>query len=302
MMAKPAEKEKSAPRVSWLEQWNNVLQLSKDRKNEIGGITASIKDFEEMGSHEGGHWLLCAESIRRSHGVPVDRDDPESEYEKDLRADSYERLEEEIQNLREVSPECYRAYRGLFSKDLAADRDYEYLATQAREYELLEKDIEDYIENCSLPRVELRNAMSREDRKAYDEARRMADQARAELTSMLRRKRALYDDYLLYQRATAYLNLLTERLWLDSLIVEFARMRTMREQASMESRNTDVYNLFRKVTDPPPDGYGDSAKAAYQTIYQSWGLSERRAQEIVASKTEEMTGEKRKRGRPRKRG
>lgn len=277
------EKEKPpAPRVSWLEQWNNVLQLSKDRANGIPGLSNSIKDWEEMGAIDGGHAPFNAESLKRNFGVPIDGSDPDSEWEEHIRASSHRRLEEEILHLRDIAPELYRAYQGCFSPDLSADRDYDFLLSQARKFEAAERELELAQAWRNLPQ-------GHPNHLSHDDA-----------MSLLERTKYLAGQSRLASQVEAALGLLTQRLWRDNLIVEFARMRTMREETEMSSRNTNVYNLFRKVTEPPPDGYGNSVKDAYRTIRQEYGLSERRAQEIVASKTEQLTGEKRKRGRPRK--
>lgn len=280
------EKEKPdprpAPKVGWNEQWNNVLQLSKDRANGIPGLSKSIKDWEEMGAIDGGHAPFSAESLKRNFGVPIDGSDPESPWEEHIRAESHRRLDEEVNWLRATAPELYRAYHCCFSPDLSGDRDYHYLLAQVREFEACERELELAQEWRNLPR---------------DHPNHLSH---ADAVSLLERTKYLAGQSRLASQVEAALGLLTQRLWRDDLIVEFARMRTLREETEMSTRNTNVYNLFRKVTEPPPDGYGNSVKDAYRTIRQEYGLSERRAQEIVASKTEEMTGEKRKRGRPRK--
>lgn len=281
-----------AQQASWNEQWNNVLQLSKDRKNAIGGYHQSVKDFPEMGAVAGGHWTLSNESLVRSHGTPVDPKDPESEWKESIKGWSHNRLEEEIKWLDRTSSDLYTAYQAVFSPDHAGDSDYDQLKKQAQEFEELEQRIEHFVKNVSLPRVNLHQ----HSRERVEGARKMREEARKDLLSMLARKKYLAGQQLLFERVNAALKLLTHRLWQDDLLVEYARLRTKDEDRTMEQRNESIYQRFLELTEE----WGDKPEVAYRTIMKETGLSDRRAKEIVQKRREAHTGEKRPRGRPKR--
>jgi hypothetical protein len=120
--------------IPYAEQYANVLQLARDRKNGIGAYHASFKDFSEMGPPQGGNWPFSAESIRLAFGVPVDREDPElSDYELTIRAQTHVLFEYTLQNyLRIANRDGYTAINEIFSQDTGGDRDWEWWQEKAK--------------------------------------------------------------------------------------------------------------------------------------------------------------------------
>src|SRR5215207_8052832 len=118
--------------ISYEDQRRNIVQLSRDRKNGVGGYAASLKDFAEMGPPSGEHWPLSAEQIRRAFGVPANREDPESPYVQTERGESHVLLERAARQLRRHVPHLYEAWNSLYSPDLSGDRDYDWVLERAR--------------------------------------------------------------------------------------------------------------------------------------------------------------------------
>ncbi len=303
-----------------------VLQLSKDRKNSYGGYSGGVMNLEEMGPHQGGNWPFSAEFIRRSFGIPKDRDDPESDYVLTLRARSHRRLEEVAENyLRPYAPQQWRAWNSIFSPDTAGDRDYEWLRYQASgERPRYEPDPDWRIANRELS----------DGRRLYERVKgtlekpeggvRISDEERiraamfegpgnrpfrergwkpGEEPGWLKARPTVLPEKRDFARdAKGYLvlvdmalELLAMRLLHDELIADFAKQRTVSEEKDLARRYKQIYARYLDLRDA-----GWKPKQAKEKIAEEEGITVRRVEQITEAERAEAGLERRPRGRPRK--
>jgi hypothetical protein len=193
----------------------------------------------------------------------------------------------------------YRAYQNCFDPDLGGDRDYDYIKKQSKLADGLYEQV-----RCIKPETFYAKFLAQRDRNGKphteENAAYLAERARKEYEALVAKAKRAMEAQTFFEMVQAALVFLTHRLLSDKLLPEFARMRTMREEKQMQDRNMNIYLLYRKWTDPPPDGYGEPVKVAYAKIFEEWGISRPHAEKVVASKHEDVTGEKRKQGRPKR--
>jgi hypothetical protein len=118
------------PKVPFDEQRRNVVQLLRDRKNDLQGV-ASFKDFEEMGPQQGGQWPFSAEYVKRAFGTPVDPKDPDSEYVEHPRGASHALMEKRLEQLRAGAWVLWKAVNEVYPRDEGGERDYDRLVELA---------------------------------------------------------------------------------------------------------------------------------------------------------------------------
>lgn len=249
------------------EQWLNVLQLSKDRKNGFGGYSGGIINMEELGAHGPGNWPLSAESIRRSFGVPIDSTDPDhSEYALNLRAQSHVELEKTYRQMKIVAPNSARAWNSIFHPDESGDRDYDWLKQKADGVITLD-DLAHWID---------------------------AGETDEYLIRLRKQEFARYaSGYLIL--VDFCLDSMTHKLMHTELLVKFARARTVREDAEMEERNEAIYLRFLDLRDR-----GKRPQDAKRLVAREKGISERWAEQIIAGQRERLGMAPRPARRPRK--
>lgn len=285
-------------RVAWIEQYQNVLQLAKDRKGKYGGYVEGIRDFAEMGAHQGGQWPLAAEAIKRKFGEPTMKrpdgtptDDPEeSVYELTAKAKSHLLFEREHDRLWWVLPEAASAIDEIFSPDTGGCRDWDRWKQKAAQRALLEQEMKD--EGPAVPNEE----------ESYEEeaARKREEAARRE-----RHKLALDAERKVLQ-AEAGLILITHRLLRQPLFVDFGRRMTLGEEKTMEERNRGLYLRHKELleTTDPDTSRPYAPTKAYAQLMKETGISTSRLEVIVRLQREKEGEPKRGQGRPstRKRG
>lgn len=279
------------PKVSFDRQRENVMQLLKDRANDLTS-GSTIKDFAEMGAHQGGGDVFTAEYIKRAFGRPADYDRPDSEYVEHLRGVSHVLLEKRLQELKRTAPLLWRKVDEIFPREGGGDRDYDWwknLAVKLREKARRSVEATN-VDEPQPPReggrisdaaVEAYAAKRWDDRK----------EARALIT---RAKEAEKDLYL----CDLGVDLLTLICLEDKLFVEFAAARTVREEAEMEESNSRIAAEYEDLKAKP----STSEKDAAETVAVRNGISAGRVRQIAESQRLARGEEKRKPGRPRKAG
>jgi|SRR5215207_7633314 len=272
-------------RQSFSEQYQKILQLFKDRKNEIGGSAGGIVDFAEMGPHQGGSWPFTAKFIKNHFGVPPkyaeDRDN--SEYIELLEAESQALIETMMEHyLRHVMPTQHLALNQMFSPDGSGDADWEYLQKKVKDGEASAKQL-----------AKIHKLI---DAGAFEPT---SDNLR-KLHQLKERNKFYYQNLLLKLQVEAGLTQLTWLLIDHEILAELPRRRTLGEEQTMEERNREIYKQFKALTGPPPDGKGMKVKDAHHQIWVDHGISGIRVKQIVESQREQEGLPQRERGRPRK--
>jgi hypothetical protein len=267
-------KQHARATASFDEQRLNVIQLSRDRKNEIGGYSAGLKDFAEMGPPSGEHWPLSAEQIRRAFGVPIDEDDPESEYAYILRAESHALLEQTADALKHHVPKLYGAWHQIYDPESSAERDYEWYSKTVNKAKNRMREMERQLRALPLAgrqdkQLEMRSAHASYMRHAADLA-------------------------LMIDRCDMFIDLLTLKLMDKELFVEFGRRMTRMQEDAGEKANAQIWDEYQELL-------AKKSKAeSKRLIFQKYGISERTLARIEESHRLEAGLPKRAPGRPRK--
>lgn len=264
----------SGTHATFAEQRQNIVQLSRDRKNAVGGYSAGLKDFSEMGPPSGEHWPLSAEQISRAFGVPKERGNPESVYVMTLRAESHVLLEQAAERLRHHVPYLYAAWDRVFDPDSAGDRDYEWFQKRVedarRRAEVLKSDLDD------LPLARKRQKWA-EIKEQFATWSRQATQT-AELL----------------ERCNLFLDMLTLQLMSEELIVEFATRMTRLAEQAMEDENKRIFDEYLDFLNQKPK------KEARKLICRKHGISDATLYRIEANHRQEQGLPARGPGRPKK--
>lgn len=281
------------PRISFERQRENVLQLLRDRSNDLTS-GSTIKDFAEMGPHQGGGDVFTAEYIRRHFGKPKDRDDPDSEYVEVLRGVSHLLLEKRLQSLKRVSPTLWSPVNKMFPRESGAHRDYDWY--RARAAQLKEKsrrlaEGEDAVGSLDEPRPPREGGRVSDAAIEAYAARRWAERS-AVRDLQMRASQAERELYL----CGLGIDLLTTLCREDELFVEFARARTVREETAMEEQNAEIAGEYEERK--AERGY--SEKDAAESVAKKWNISSSRVRQIAEGQRLARGEPKRKPGRPRK--
>ena len=274
--------------ISFDEQRQNVVQLSRDRKNEVGGYAAGIKDFAEMGPPSGEHWPLSAEQIKRAFGVAESKDDPASEYVLLLRAESHAALEQKAKELREHTPELWRAWDAIFDPDGSGDRDYEWYAAQSAK--LAEQAESEWKRRDELEEQEkelIREGKSTEARKCRQKA------AEARRDALVAANRSLDYGRIVF-RCDRFVDLLTLGLMDSELLAEFSTRMTRLEEETMEKQNAEILDVYQDLQSRK------SKAEAKRLVCRDYGISERTLARIEEGARLEAGLPKRPKGRPPK--
>lgn len=288
------------PKVPFDRQRENVLQLLRDRGNDlVSGPT--LKDFAEMGAHQGGRMVFTAEYIRRYFGVPKKHDSEDAiyteEYVEHVRGASHVVLEKRLQELKREAPPLWRAVNRVFPRDEAGDRDYEEIFKKAAAGAGEKVDNERYAEwkNRDLDReLERRRVSGYETLKKASRGQKVQE--------------LLHDDHRRIRRA----NQAKHGLWLcdrgidvltlycqeDNLLVEFARARTVREEGKMEGMHAQIEAEYEDMKARP----GNSEKDAADIVGDRWGISFQSVRRIAEGQRLARGEDKRGPGRPRQAG
>lgn len=252
----------------------NIVQLSRDRKNEIGGYYAGLRDFSEMGPHSGEHMGMSAEQIRRAFGVPADKSDPESEYVLTLRMQCHGLLENAAEELREHAPKLYGAWDRVFDPDTSGDRDYEWYQQRVqdarRRVEIMKSDLD-----------ELPLARQKQER----------ERMRRDFAQWVRQA---VETGLLLERCDLFIDMLTRKLMHEELVVDFATRMTRLQEKKMEEENQRIWDEYLDLRNRKP------AKEAKVLVCRKHGISESTLARIEQGRRQEMGLPARKPGRPRK--
>lgn len=260
--------------MSFEEQRMNIVQLSRDRKNEIGGYHAGVRDFGEMGPPSGEHMGMSAEQIRRAFGVPVNKSDPESEYVLTLRMQCHGLLESAAEALREHAPKLYGAWDRVFDPDTSGDRDYEWYQKRVedarRRAEIMKRDMDE------LPLARKKQEGERMKRQFAQWVRQAVDNA------------------LLLERCDLFIDMLTRKLMEEELVVDFATRMTRLQEEQMEVENQRIWDEYLDLKNSKP------TKEAKTLVCRKHGISESTLARIEQSRRQEMGLPPRKPGRPRK--
>ncbi len=291
---------KTRPKVSFDRQRLNVLQLLRDRANDLTS-GSMIKDFAEMGAHQGGGDVFTAEYVKRHFGKPEDKTNPDSEYVEVLRGVSHVLLEKRLVELGRVAPILAGKVRDLFPREGGGHRDYEWHTERAAllEERARELDTDEALKRPG-PGEEPGEFHWRKNRASGDvpdseflrtarlqaERKRLCDSCRA-------RARALRKDLYLCDLGIDLLALMCQE---DDLFVEFARVRTVLEDEKMEEQNAAIANEYESSKARP----GTPEKEAAQTVGDRWGISPSRVRQIAEGQRLVRGEEKRRPGRPRK--
>ena len=284
------------PKVNFDRQRENVVQLLRDRGNDL--VTGNtLRDFQEMGAHQGGRMIFTAEYIRRYFGVPKNRDDDAiytDEYVEHIRGASHVVLEKRLQELRREAPPLWRAVNRVFPRDEGGDRDYERLKKRAagagekvkedRYDDLKNRDLNDELERRRVSGYETLKKASREQKVQellHDDHRRV------------RRANQAKHDLRLCDRGIDVLTLYCQE---DDLFVEFARARTVREEGKMEEMHAQIEAEYEDMKSRP----GNSEKDAAEIVADRWGISFQSVRRIAESQRLARGEEKREPGRPKK--
>lgn len=255
------------PNVSVGEQEENVRQLLRDRKNWLGGHEEGIKDFAEMGAHQGGNWPLSAESIRRQFGVAKNKEDRDnSEYVSLLRAGSHAILEEKLVELKLYAFSLWQAVTQIYPEDGAGDKDYDWYAAKAKR------------------NVPLRRVLVLKDTKLYKSFESIM-YARGVVT-----------------RCDLGVKWITQQLMDEELFVTYAQRRTVKEEGKIEDQNMSIYLRYKelKQTRNPDTGKLYTTGQAYRQMEITERLTRGYMERVVEAKEMEVEGRpKRKRGRPK---
>lgn len=291
---------KTRPKVSFDRQRLNVLQLLRDRSNDLTS-GSMIKDFAEMGAHQGGGDVFTAEYIKRAFGKPEDKANPDSEYVEVLRGASHVLLEKRLIELDRVAPILAGKVRDLFPREGGGHRDYEWHTKRARR---LEERAGELDQDEALRPVEpgekpgefhwRKNKASGDvpdsefarTARLQSERKQLRDSCRA-------RARALRKDLYLCDLGIDLLALMCQE---DDLFVEFARVRTVLEDEKMEEQNAAIASEYEESK----ARRGTSEKEAAQTVGDRWGISASRVRQIAEGQRLARGEEKRKPGRPKK--
>lgn len=279
------------PKISFDRQRENVVQLLKDRANDLTS-GSTIKDFAEMGPHQGEGNIFTAEYIKRHFGCPADYERPDSEYVEHLRGASHVLIEKRLQELKRTAPLLWRKVDAIFPREGGGDRDYEWWTQMAAKLRVKARRCVEGgdVEEPQPPREGGR--ISDAAVEAYA-AKRWADRkaARALLT---RAKEVEKDLYL----CDLGVDLLTLMCLDDEYFVEFARARSVQEETKMEEQNAALAADYEDLKAKP----GTSEKDAAETVAVRNGISPQRVRQIAESQRLARGEEKRKPGRPRKAG
>lgn len=281
------------PKISFDRQRENVLQLLRDRANDLTS-GSMIKDFAEMGSHQGGGDVFTAEYIKRAFGRPVDKTNPDAEYVEHLRGASHVLLEKRLAELARTAPLLWRKVDEIFPREGGGDRDYEWwqkLAARLRENARRVSQMEGTEHDEPRP-PRVGGRVSDAAVEAYA-AKHWADRE-ASRALIARAKEAEKDLYL----CDLGVDLLTLICLEDKLFVEFAAARTVREEAEMEESNSRIAAEYEDLKAKP----STSEKDAAETVAVRNGISAGRVRQIAESQRLARGEEKRKPGRPRKAG
>ena len=286
------------PKVAFDRQRENVLQLLRDRGNDL--VTGNtLRDFQEMGAHQGGRMVFTAEYIRRYFGVPKTKDEDAiytEEYVEHVRGASHVVLEKRLQELRREAPPLWRAINRVFPRDEAGDKDYERLKKQAagagekvddeRYADWKNRDLDKEIERRRISGYETIQKASTERKVQellHDDHRRV------------RRANQAKQDLWLCDRGIDVLTLYCQE---DDLFVEFARARTVREEGEMEGMHAQIEAEYEDLKAIP----GNSEKDAAEIVADRWGISPQSVRRIAEGQRLARGEEKRGPGRPRKAG
>lgn len=296
-------------KVSFDRQRENVLQLLRDRSNDLTS-GSMIKDFVEMGPHQGGGDVFTAEYIKRAFGSPKEGGASSlltEEYVDNVRAASFVLLEKRLQELKRTAPLLHAKVTAIHPREGGAHRDYEWHTKRATRLEDRARKLdagEDAGEDEA--RVEAgagpgefrwrRNTASGDvpDAEFERTSRRQAELV--ELRDSCRASaRALRGDLFLCDLGVDLLALLCRN---DDLFVEFARVRTVLEDEKMEEQNASIANEYEESKARA----GTPEKEAVQTVGDRWGISASRVRQIAEGQRLARGEEKRKPGRPKKAG
>lgn len=279
---------KETRRISFAEQRQNVVQLSRDRKNGVGGYSAGLKNFAEMGPPSGAHWPFSAEQIRRSFGVPGKRNDPESDYILTIRARCHGLLEEKARELEPHVPELFRSWDSIFDVDSGGDRDFDWYREKASGGLVKARELRDQADALR----ELSREHRREGRlKEAREEERKAGAASRESNQTMQRARGHRD--VVFQ-CESFLNLLTHALEDDELVVEFSQRMSRLEEEAQDRENQRIWNEYVDLKSKKP------IEEAKRLICNEHGISRATLGRIEQSKRMEAGLPPRGRGRPKK--
>lgn len=281
------------PKVSFDRQRENVLQLLKDRANDLTS-GSMIKDFAEMGAHQGGGDVFTAEYIKRYFGRPVDKTNADAEYVEHLRGASHVLMEKYLQELKRTAPLLWRKVDKIFPREGGGDRDYDWwkkLSARLREKARRISEMEGAEREEPAPPRE-GGRVSDAAVEAYA-SKRWADRV-ASRALIARAKEAEKDLYL----CDLGVDLLTLLCLEEDLFVEFARARSAQEDAQMEEQNAAIAADYEDLKAKP----GTSEKDAAETVAVRNGISAGRVRQIAEGQRLARGEEKRKPGRPRKMG
>ena len=313
------------PKISFDRQRENVLQLLRDRSNDLTS-GSTIKDFAEMGAHQGGGDVFTAEYVKRHFGKPKDEENPDSEYMETLRGISHLLLEKRLRELEKTAPLLRSKVNTMYPRQGGGHRDYEWFTALAKGLALAieERHAEREAEALSLgPKriqveeverlaAELENPPELFPEKlqaAYERARerltlseaqqeefvRILVAARGDREAALARLRDLRKDLYLCDLGVDLLTLLCRN---DDLFVEFARARTVREEKAMEESNARIAADYEDRKARPDI----SEKEAAEIVADLNGISVSRVRQIAEGQRLARGEEKRRPGRPRKTG
>jgi hypothetical protein len=221
-----------------------------------------MKDFGEMGAHQGGNWPLSAESIKRKFGKPKrGHDQNDGEYFETIRAASHQMIEFALEHyLKQVAHESYLCLNHIFSADNSGDNDWESLKKRAT----LKLD------PVTQAQWDKMNALER--------------------TNLINAKKRHLDAERTYLQCQAGITLITHLLWHVDLFVEYARRRTKHEEESNAEKGRRIYLEFKSLTTAQPEGRGLSSKRAYKVLEKDYGVSVSRLEQIVALQRQEVDG------------
>ncbi len=282
---------KARPKISFDRQRENVLQLLRDRSNDLTS-GSTIKDFAEMGAHQGGGDVFTAEYIRRHFGKPKAKDDPDSEYVEVLRGVSHLLLEKRLQSLKRVAPSLWSPVNKMFPRESGAHRDYEWHKKRAAELkEKARRLVEGSEAELDEPRPPREGGRISDAAIEAYAAKRWAERSAVRDLQM----RAEQTERELYLCGLG-IDLLTTLCREDELFVEFARARTVREERAMEEQNAEIANEYeeRKAERGTPE------KDAAQFVADKWVISPSRVRQIAEGQRLARGEPKRKPGRPKK--
>ena len=291
------------PRVGFERQRENVCQLLRDRSNDLTSGT-TIKDFAEMGAHQGGGDVFTAEYVKRAFGSPEKGGQSAlltEEYVDNVRAASFVLLEKRLRKLKLTAPLLHAKVTAIHPREGGAHRDYEWHTKLATRFEDRAREL-DAGGAAALVEVgdnpgELSWRRNKASGDVPDAEFERTSRKQAELLERRdyasARARELRKDLYLCDLGIDLLALLCRD---DDLFVEFARVRTVLEDEKMEEQNARIASEYEESKASP----GTSEKEAAQTVGDRWGISASRVRQIAEGQRLARGEEKRKPGRPRK--